>query len=244
MALIEADRLVKVHGSGTDALRVLDGVSLSVEAGETLSIVGPSGSGKSTLMHLLGLLDRPTSGVVRFNATDTAGLSGDDRARIRNRRIGFVFQAYNLLPRHNAIENIELPLVYSGMPAKERRRRANEALAAVGLDARGRHWPSEMSGGEQQRVAIARAMVTRPSIILADEPTGALDSKNRDDVLDVLLRLREERVAIVIVTHDDAVASRCARTIELIGGRAAEAACTALDGSEFGEIEPRPVKAA
>jgi putative ABC transport system ATP-binding protein len=199
-----------------DALR---GVSFAVGAGEHVAIVGTSGSGKSTLLNLLGALDRPTTGEVRFEGRDVAAMSADELAALRNRRIGFVFQSFHLLSRVSALENVMLPLVYGSTPRGERRDRAEEALTAVGLADRMHHKPTEMSGGQQQRVAIARALVTEPDLILADEPTGNLDTTTGDEVMALLERLhRDHGVALVVITHEDEVAVRADRRIELRDG--------------------------
>ncbi|MBX6381714.1 MAG: ABC transporter ATP-binding protein [Microbispora sp.] len=203
-------------GVTVDALR---GVDLRVEQGEFVAIVGPSGSGKSTLMHLLGCLDRPTSGTLRVNGVDVATLDDSGLADLRNRTIGFVFQSFHLLARTSALDNVALPLVYRGVPRAERRERARRALEAVGLGHRLTHRPSQMSGGEQQRVAVARALVGDPRVLLADEPTGNLDSRNGEEVMGLLERLNEGGVAVVLVTHDAEVAARARRRIHVRDGR-------------------------
>jgi putative ABC transport system ATP-binding protein len=195
-------------------------VDLEVAPGDSLAVMGPSGSGKSTLLGLLGGLDRPTSGTLRFQGRDVTRLSDDELAVVRNRVVGFVFQSFQLLPRTSAAGNVGLPLVYRGLGRAERRRRAVEALASVGLGHRLQHRPSQLSGGEQQRVAIARALVTEPAMLLADEPTGNLDSRSGDEVLDLLGRLHDERgVAVVVVTHDQGVAARLRRRVTVHDGR-------------------------
>jgi putative ABC transport system ATP-binding protein len=196
-------------------------VDLDVVPGDFLAIVGPSGSGKSTLMHLLGCLDRPTSGTYRLAGTDVAGLSDDELARVRNRTIGFVFQSFNLLPRTTALENVAMPLLYAGIGRSERLERARDALARLGLEDRLSHEPSELSGGQQQRVAIARALVTRPAIILADEPTGNLDSASGADVLELLHELNDTGTTIVLITHDSDVAVAAKRSVRVRDGRLA-----------------------
>jgi putative ABC transport system ATP-binding protein len=201
-------------------VRALDGVDLEVVPGDSLAIMGPSGSGKSTLLGLLGGLDRPTSGTLRFQGRDVTRLSDDELAAVRNRVVGFVFQNFQLLARTSAVGNVGLPLVYRGLGRAERRRRAVQALESVGLGHRLQHRPSQLSGGEQQRVAIARALVTEPAMLLADEPTGNLDSRSGDEVLDLLARLHDERgVAVVVVTHDPGVAGRFQRRVTMADGR-------------------------
>ena len=212
----ELTRTYQLEGLAVEALR---GVSLDIAAGDYMALIGPSGSGKSTLMHLLGGLDRPTSGELRIGGRDVAALSAADMARLRNETIGFVFQSFHLLPRTSAVDNVALPLVYRGLRAGERRRRAAAMLKRVGLGHRLDHRPSQLSGGEQQRVAIARALVTEPVVLLADEPTGNLDTRTGEAVLDLLEELNSERsVALVIVTHDRDVAARARRQIVLRDG--------------------------
>ncbi|HEY5113178.1 MAG TPA: ABC transporter ATP-binding protein [Coriobacteriia bacterium] len=199
-------------------VRALCGVTLDVFQGEMLSIMGPSGSGKSTLMHIIGLLDHPTSGTVSVEGQDVVGMTANQLAAVRNKRIGFVFQSFNLLARTGALANVELPLVYAGVSASERTRRAREALEGVELGDRLRHTPSQLSGGQQQRVAIARALVTSPSIVLADEPTGNLDSRSGIEVMALLQRLNAAGITVVVVTHDANVARHGQRIIELRDG--------------------------
>lgn len=206
MAQIEAFGLSRVYTSQADNVIALRKIDLAIEPGEYLAVMGPSGSGKTTLMNLLGLLDSPTSGQLVIEGQDVVHLSPDARATIRNRRIGFIFQTYSLLPRWTALENVELPLVYAGLRSDERIARARDMLAAVGLEHRMTHWPAQLSGGEQQRVAIARAMVSRPAIVLADEPTGALDSDTGAQVLDLLGQFNANGTTVVLVTHDPRVA--------------------------------------
>src|SRR5690349_1509549 len=208
-------RTYELDGVSVPALR---GVSLEIPAGGYVALVGPSGSGKSTLMHLLGGLDRPSSGTLRIGGRDVADLSAGDLAKLRNETIGFVFQAFHLLARTTAVDNVALPLVYAGIRAGERRRRAADLLDRVGLGHRLRHRPSQLSGGEQQRVAIARALVTGPSVLLADEPTGNLDSATGESVLELLESLNADGVAIVLVTHDRDVAARARRQIVMRDG--------------------------
>jgi putative ABC transport system ATP-binding protein len=199
-------------------VNALCGVSLDVNEGDMLSIMGPSGSGKSTLMHIIGLLDHPTSGTVSVEGQDVVGMSANELAAVRNKRIGFVFQSFNLLSRTGAQANVELPLVYAGVPSAERVRRAREALAGVDLGDRLKHTPSQLSGGQQQRVAIARALVTKPSIVLADEPTGNLDSRSGVEVMALLQRLNDSGITVVVVTHDANVARHGQRIVELRDG--------------------------
>ena len=223
--VVEARAVTKVYRLEGVEVRALDGVDLEVAPGDSLAIMGPSGSGKSTLLGLLGGLDRPTSGTLRFQGRDVTRLSDDELAAVRNRVVGFVFQSFQLLARTSAAGNVGLPLVYRGLGRAERRGRAVEALQAVGLGHRLQHRPSQLSGGEQQRVAIARALVTEPAMLLADEPTGNLDSRSGDEVLDLLGRLHDERgVAVVVVTHDQGVAARLGRRVTMADGRLTAAA--------------------
>jgi putative ABC transport system ATP-binding protein len=217
--LLEAQGLSKRYGEGAAAVWALSEVSFGIGQGEFVAIMGPSGSGKSTLMNLVGLLDLPSAGTLTLAGEATSRLSPDRLARLRNAQIGFVFQSYNLLGRSNALQNVELPLVYGGVGRRERARRAEEALAAVGLAHRARHLPAQLSGGEQQRVAIARALVCDPSIVLADEPTGALDSRTGSEILALFRRLNREGRTIVLVTHDERVARHAARILRLQDGR-------------------------
>jgi putative ABC transport system ATP-binding protein len=218
-AVVEMRDVRKVYGTGPDPVAALDGVSLRIDSGEFVAITGTSGSGKSTLMHLVGCLDRASSGHVAVAGEDVSSAGPDRLARLRNRSIGFVFQGFNLLPRLDVQRNIELPLVYAGISAPERRRRAREAAAKVNLTDRLTHRPSQLSGGQCQRVAVARALVNDPALILADEPTGNLDTANGADVLRLLTGLHEIGRTVVLVTHDPAVAARAARKIELRDGR-------------------------
>jgi putative ABC transport system ATP-binding protein len=217
-AVLEAVDVVKRYDLDGVSVEALRGVSLAVQPGDYVAIMGPSGSGKSTLMHLLGGLDHPTSGTVRLGGTDVTALSGDAMAKVRNETIGFVFQAFQLLPRTSALGNVAMPLVYRGVSGRERRRRALDALTEVGMAHRVGHRPSQLSGGEQQRVAIARALVGGPAVILADEPTGNLDSRTGADVLALLERLNAGGVAVVLVTHDPEVAARASRTVHVRDG--------------------------
>ncbi len=215
----EAVGVTREYQLGGVEVPALRGVSVTIPPGDHVAILGPSGSGKSTLMHLLGGLDRPTSGVLRIAGRDIRELGATELARLRNRTIGFVFQSFHLLPRTTAVDNVALPLVYAGVRAGDRRRRAEELLDRVGLHHRLRHRPNQLSGGEQQRVAIARALVTGPSLLLADEPTGNLDSATGADVLDLLEELNQESgVAVVVVTHEREVAARAARQIRMRDG--------------------------
>jgi len=217
-SVIELSDVTKVHRSGDLLVAALGGVSFTVCEGEFVAIMGASGSGKTTLLGILGMLDRPTSGSYRLVGAEVATLDETRRARIRGERIGFVFQAYNLIPRTTAFKNVELPLVYSRVPARERRGRVLEALAEVGLSERVRHVPTQLSGGEQQRVAIARALVVRPSVVLADEPTGNLDSRSAGDVLSILGRFNAQGATIVMVTHSNEVAEHASRIVRLGDG--------------------------
>ena len=220
--VVEALAVSKVYRLDGVEVRALDGVDLVVERGDSVAIMGPSGSGKSTLLGLLGGLDRPTSGTMRFDGRDVTGLSEDELASVRNRVVGFVFQSFQLLARTPAVANVGLPLVYRGLGRAERRRLATEALTSVGLGHRLQHRPSQLSGGEQQRVAIARALVTEPAMLLADEPTGNLDSRSGEEVLELLARLHADRgVAVVVVPHDPGVAARFRRRVTLRDGRLA-----------------------
>ncbi len=217
--LIEIRDIYKIYNEGKESeVRALDGVSLSIDRGEFVAIVGQSGSGKSTLMNVLGCLDIPTYGEYHLNGTDVTRLSDRQLAHIRNREIGFIFQGYNLIQELNALENVILPLIYQGVPIWEREERAMEALARVGMDDRAHHRPSEMSGGQQQRVAIARAIATRPPIIMADEPTGALDSKTGQHVLEILRELYRGGTTVILITHDNGIAATARRMVRLSDG--------------------------
>ena len=211
--LIEARDLVKVYAMGDDVVHALRGVSLDIAAGDFVAVMGASGSGKSTLMNILGCLDRPTSGHYRLAGEAVDAMSPNQLASIRNRRIGFVFQQFNLLPRTSALENVGLPMLYASVPAPERHRRAREALERVGLAQRAGHTPAELSGGQQQRVAIARALVNQPQLILADEPTGALDSKTSEDIMHVLAGLNAQGMTVVLVTHEPDIAAWARRRL-------------------------------
>jgi putative ABC transport system ATP-binding protein len=218
-ALVELEDVTKIYRMGDVELAALRGVSLSIQAGESTAIMGASGSGKSTLMNLLGCLDRPTSGHYRLDGQEVSHLSNDALAAIRNRTIGFVFQSFNLLSRTSAVENVELPLLYSGVAAAERHARAVEALVQVGLGDRLHHHPNQMSGGQQQRVAIARALVNRPRIILADEPTGNLDSRTSVDVMALFQELGRAGITVLLVTHEPDIAQYAARVVTMRDGQ-------------------------
>ena len=221
-AAIEMRDVSRIYTVGDTIVKALDGISLSIEEHSFTAIMGPSGSGKSTLMSLIGCLDVPTSGTILIDGEDTSGLDDNELAYIRNRKIGFVFQHFSLLPKLNALDNAALPLLYAGIPLKERRRRAEAMLERVGLKDRMKHRPSELSGGQKQRVAIARALVNNPSILLADEPTGALDSATGHDVMDLFHALNDEGHTIVFVTHDAGLASECSRIITIKDGKVAD----------------------
>jgi putative ABC transport system ATP-binding protein len=214
--------VVKTYDAGTVAVHALRGVSLSFDRGDYVAIMGASGSGKSTLMNIVGCLDVPTTGRYLLDGVDVRLVEEADLARVRNHKIGFVFQSFNLIPRTSALRNVELPLVYSGLRGKERRRRAEEALAAVSLADRASHVPSELSGGQQQRVAVARAIVTNPAIVLADEPTGNLDSEATTDVMSVFDRLNADGRTIVLITHEPDVAAHAKRVVRLRDGSVVE----------------------
>ena len=221
--VVDAKDITKVYQMGEVEVHALRGVSLQIAPGEVLSIMGPSGSGKSTLMNILGCLDRPTSGEYSLNGESVAELSDDELAEIRNRGVGFVFQSFNLLPRATALANVELPMRYSSLNGRDRKKVAKEALEAVGLGDRIHHRPNELSGGQMQRVAIARALVNNPAIIMADEPTGNLDSKSGDEIMALLRKLNEERgTTLIIVTHDPEISALTDRVITLLDGKIAE----------------------
>ena len=218
--VVRLERLRKVYRIGDQETVALDDVDLTLEPGDFVAIMGPSGSGKSTLMHLIGLLDRPTSGRYVFEGLDVSQLGGDELADLRSRRLGFVFQSYNLLSRTTARENVELPMVYAGVPARERRRRALDALEIVGVADMADHVSNQMSGGQQQRVAIARALVNDPGLVLADEPTGALDTKSSLDVMNVFERLNLERgLTLLLVTHEPDIGRRAKRIVTFRDGK-------------------------
>jgi ABC-type lipoprotein export system ATPase subunit len=218
--LMELRSVYKVYGEGESEVRALDGVDMRIDAGEFVAVMGPSGSGKSTCMNVLGCLDRPSAGAYLFRGVDVGALSLDQLALLRRHYLGFVFQGFNLLARTSALENVELPLIYRGMRAAERRERALASLAEVGLADRAKHAPAELSGGQQQRVAIARAIVTQPSLLVADEPTGNLDTARTAEIMELLVELNQARkITIVIVTHEPDVAAYCSRTITFRDGR-------------------------
>ncbi len=220
--LIALSGVTRAYTLGDQTVQAIAGIDLSIQRGEYCSIMGPSGSGKSTLLNLIALLDRPSSGRYELNGADVTGLSDDQLASVRNRSIGFVFQSFHLVPRLSAAQNIELPLVLAGVPPRERTPRVQAALAALGLESRARHRPSELSGGQRQRVAIARAMIMQPPLLLADEPTGNLDSASGAQVVDILEGLhREQGVTLLVVTHDAALGMRASRRIRISDGRIA-----------------------
>ena len=221
--LLSLRGLTKVYGAGDTAFQALAGVDLDIEAGEFVAIMGPSGSGKSTAMNMLGLLDTPTAGEYFFKGVPVQGLGRDERALIRRQYLGFVFQGFHLLSRTSALENVELPLVYRGMPAAQRRAQALQALANVGLTDWAHRTPAELSGGQQQRVAIARAMVTQPQILLADEPTGNLDTQRGHEIMELIQRLnREQGITVLMVTHEVDIAAYAQRTVRFVDGRIAK----------------------
>ena len=219
MALIEARTLSKVYQLGDIEVRALDGISTTIEKGEFVAIMGQSGSGKSTFMNVLGCLDTPTDGHYLLDGVDTGQLSRDDLAEIRNKKLGFVFQGFNLLSRTSALENVELPMLYNGFPARDRHERARAALKSVGLEGREDHHPNQLSGGQQQRVAIARALVNDAPIILADEPTGNLDTKTSVEIMELFVKLnRESHITVVLVTHESDIAAFSRRIIRFLDG--------------------------
>ncbi len=222
MALIEIKDMYKIYNPGENEVRALDGINLSIEDGEFVAIVGHSGSGKSTFMNMLGCLDVPTSGEYYLDGVNVATLGDDELSDIRNKKIGVIFQGFNLIPSLNAVENVELPLIYRGMGKEERKRLAVEALTRVGLEKRLTHRPMQMSGGQQQRVAIARAIAARPPMILADEPTGNLDTKSGVDVMNILRELWREGRTIVLITHDNEIAASARRVVRIIDGKIVE----------------------
>jgi putative ABC transport system ATP-binding protein len=219
MSLIEARKLTKVYSLGDVEVRALDGISTAIEKGEFVAIMGQSGSGKSTFMNVLGCLDTPTQGQYLLDGTDTGRLSRDELAEIRNKKLGFVFQGFNLLSRTSALENVELPMLYNGFPAQQRHDRARAALKSVGLEGREGHHPNQLSGGQQQRVAIARALVNDAPIILADEPTGNLDTRTSVEIMELFVRLnRESHITVILVTHEPDIAAFSNRIIRFLDG--------------------------
>ena len=221
MSLVEVRNVSKIYRLGDEEIRALDDVSLDIDAGEFISIIGPSGSGKSTLMHILGCLDSPSKGTISLDGMMLQDASPRQLAAIRNRKIGFVFQFFNLLPKLNVLQNVELPMIYSGLPARKRRERALEALKMVEMENRARHRPMQLSGGQQQRAAIARALVNNPKIVFADEPTGNLDSHTGEVILELFRALSQEGRTIALVTHDPEIAASTPRRIEIRDGRIA-----------------------
>ena len=217
--LIELKDVYKIYPMGDETVHALDGVSLSIDQGEFVAIVGSSGSGKSTAMNIIGCLDVPTSGSYHLGGVDVSTMDDDQQAEIRNKMLGFIFQQYNLIPKLSVLENVELPLLYAGVPAEERRERAIHSLERVGLADKRKHLPSQLSGGQQQRVSIPRALAGSPSVILADEPTGALDSRTGREVLGFLKKLNREGDTVVLITHDNSIAVRADRIIRLQDGR-------------------------
>jgi putative ABC transport system ATP-binding protein len=243
-ALISLDGVTKVFLTDEVETHALSGIHLEIRNGEYVAIAGPSGCGKTTLLSILGLLDTPSDGKYRLNNKQVADLSFSDRARIRNQEIGFIFQAFNLIGDLTVYENVELPLTYRGMPSKERKDRVQEALERVGMSHRMKHYPSQLSGGQQQRVAVARAVVGKPSILLADEPTGNLDSRNSEQVMDLLEELHKEGATICMVTHDPRFARYSERTIHLFDGRVVEEESGAQREAEEKELEEAGFKMA
>jgi len=217
--IIQIEKLHKVYILGNTNVHALRGIDMDVRRGEYLAIMGPSGSGKSTLMNIIGCLDVPTTGTYRLNGQDVSGLNDDELAKIRNKEIGFVFQTFNLLPRATALHNVELPLIYNGTPASKRKEKAQKALEIVGLADRMHHKPNELSGGQRQRVAIARALVNDPTLILADEPTGNLDTTTGAEIMEIFDRLNEQGNTIILITHEDFIAEHARRIIHLKDGK-------------------------
>ncbi|MBL9167046.1 MAG: ABC transporter ATP-binding protein [Verrucomicrobiales bacterium] len=222
MALVELRNVSKIYQLGGETIRALDDVSLDIDGGEFVSVIGPSGSGKSTLMHILGCLDSPTHGTIQLDGQMIQTATSRELAYIRNRKIGFVFQFFNLLPKLSVLQNVELPMIYSGVSGKERRERSMDTLKLVGLENRSKHRPSQLSGGQQQRVAIARALVNHPRILFADEPTGNLDSHTGEAILELFRKLSTEGHTIILVTHDPEIAAVTPRRIEIRDGKIAK----------------------
>lgn len=224
-ALIHIENMKKIYNPGENEVRALDGIDLDIEKGDLVAIVGHSGSGKSTLMNMLGCLDTPTSGKYVLDGQDVASMTDNQLADVRNKEIGFIFQGFNLISNLDAVENVELPLVYRGVSKNERKQLAMEALKSVGLEDRMKHKPNEMSGGQQQRVAVARAVAAKPPIILADEPTGNLDTKSTQEIMEILKELHSSGRTVIIITHDEEIASQAHRVIRILDGRIEEDYC-------------------
>ena len=224
-ALIHIENMKKIYNPGENEVRALDGIDLDIEKGELVAIVGHSGSGKSTLMNMLGCLDTPTSGKYVLDGQDVASMTDNQLADVRNKEIGFIFQGFNLISNLDAVGNVELPLVYRGVSKNERKQLAMEALKSVGLEDRMKHKPNEMSGGQQQRVAVARAVAAKPPIILADEPTGNLDTKSTQEIMEILKELHKSGRTVIIITHDEEIASQAHRVIRILDGRIEEDYC-------------------
>ncbi len=236
--LISVQDMYKIYNPGENEVRALDGVSLEIEKGEFVAIVGQSGSGKSTLMNMLGCLDVPTEGTYILNGRDVSRLTDNELSEVRNLDIGFIFQGFNLIPNLNALENVELPLIYRNVERSKRRELAREALKKVGLENRMKHKPSEMSGGQQQRVAIARAIAATPPLILADEPTGNLDSKSTKDIMKILNELNEQGNTIVLITHDDGIAENAKRVVRIMDGKIeSDSKNTMLSDADYYELD-------
>ena len=224
-ALIHIENMKKIYNPGENEVRALDGIDLDIEKGDLVAIVGHSGSGKSTLMNMLGCLDTPTSGKYVLDGQDVASMTDNQLADVRNKEIGFIFQGFNLISNLDAVGNVELPLVYRGVSKNERKQLAMEALKSVGLEDRMKHKPNEMSGGQQQRVAVARAVAAKPPIILADEPTGNLDTKSTQEILEILKELHRSGRTVIIITHDEEIANQAHRVIRILDGRIEEDYC-------------------
>lgn len=224
-ALIHIENMKKIYNPGENEVRALDGIDLDIEKGDLVAIVGHSGSGKSTLMNMLGCLDTPTSGKYVLDGQDVASMTDNQLADVRNKEIGFIFQGFNLISNLDAVENVELPLVYRGVSKNERKQLAMEGLKSVGLEDRMKHKPNEMSGGQQQRVAVARAVAAKPPIILADEPTGNLDTKSTQEIMEILKELHRSGRTVIIITHDEEIASQAHRVIRILDGRIEEDYC-------------------
>lgn len=224
-ALIHIENMKKIYNPGENEVRALDGIDLDIEKGDLVAIVGHSGSGKSTLMNMLGCLDTPTSGKYVLDGQDVASMTDNQLADVRNKEIGFIFQGFNLISNLDAVENVELPLVYRGVSKNERKQLAMEALKSVGLEDRMKHKPNEMSGGQQQRVAVSRAVAAKPPIILADEPTGNLDTKSTQEIMEILKELHRSGRTVIIITHDEEIASQAHRVIRILDGRIEEDYC-------------------